>query len=88
MGQPYWTALLDSLIRQPYWTAVLDSLIGQPYWTALLEDLIEQPYWTTLFHRRDLILYLHMNLFQLTRVSHNSDFSRKENARYAGKKCT
>ena len=45
----------------------MDSLIGQPYWTPLLGSLIGQPYWTTLFHRRDL----HLNLFQLMRVSHN-----------------
>ena len=34
-----WTALLDNLFGQPYWTALLetllDNLIGQPYWTAL-----------------------------------------------------
>ena len=51
IGQPYWTALLDSLIEQTYYTdLILDSLIGQPYWTDLLDSLIEQPYWTALMY--------------------------------------
>ena len=66
IGQPYWTALLDSLIEQPYWTALLGSLIPQPYWTTLWDSLIGQAY----FIEGTKNMYLHivdMNLFQLTR---------------------
>ena len=66
-------------LLQPYCTALLDSLIdslieqpyGQPYWT----------YWTDLFH------IVHMNLFQITRVSHNASFSRNQNVHYAENSC-
>ena len=88
---PQKSSTKDNLIGQSYWTALLDSLIGQPYWTALLDSLIGQPYWKNLFHRRDLIctyIYvLHMNLFQLTNVSHNAGFSRNQNVCYVENRC-
>ena len=31
---------------------------------------------------------VHMNLFQLTRISHNMGFSRNQYGRYAGNRCT
>ena len=31
---------------------------------------------------------VHMNLFQLTRISHNAGFSRNQNVRYAGNRCS
>ena len=48
--------LTDNLIEQPYWTALLYSLIVQPYCTTLLSNLIIQPHWTALLYSLNLIL--------------------------------
>ena len=83
--EPYCIALLHSLIAQPYCTALLHCLIAQPWCTALLDSLIEQPYFIK-GTSYVLCLYLHivhMILFQLTRVLHNTGISRIQNARFA-----
>ena len=76
IGQSFWRALLDSLKDKHYWTALLYNLIVQPYWTALLNSLIWQPYFI-----------LHMNLFQLKRITHNVGFSKNQNSCYMGNGC-
>ena len=54
--------------------------------SLLTDNLIGQPYWTALFHKRDLHI-VNMNLYQLTRISHNAGFSRNQTARYARNRC-
>ena len=85
------TCLFKNLLVQglePYCTALLDSLIAQPYCTAsctaLLNNLIS--YKGPNMYIRHLHI-VHINLFQLTRILHNTGISRNRNAHYEGTRC-